>query len=263
MNENIYKALVEFQKNTESQVDFDSTNPYFSSRYASLGAVIEVISNNAPKYELAWYQQPVGNGGMVGVETTIVHTSGESISNTIMVPLSGTSKNIAQEAGTIITYLRRYALVSAFGLYADEDDDGNSAGTKRHDEKSGGGEAEKKRDDKDKDAEPVKRPYEPEQLAKVIAKFAERTTPATSKDRQIFVAALDDFVFKDEDLRHRVQKFLLGKESITEADPKMVASACSWLKPSYDNETKTFSVSAMARRELELVIDHLSQSQLD
>jgi hypothetical protein len=36
-------------------------------------------------------------------------------------------KSAAQVAGSIITYLRRYALAAALGIYADEDTDGHLA----------------------------------------------------------------------------------------------------------------------------------------
>jgi hypothetical protein len=39
----------------------------------------------------------------------------------------GGEKNPVQEIGSIMTYFRRYSWASNLGLYADEDDDGNSA----------------------------------------------------------------------------------------------------------------------------------------
>jgi len=45
-------------------------------------------------------------------------------------------KNLAQEAGKSITYLRRYALAAILGLYADEDNDGNQPHTQTKSEGS-------------------------------------------------------------------------------------------------------------------------------
>lgn len=131
----ISKALAQFATNV-GPVYFDSTNPYYSSKYASLAQVIAVIRESAPPLGLSWAQFPVSDVHQVGVNTIIMHESGEYLSFSVLVPLPsefatnarGESKqaNFVQEAGKYITYLRRYALASAFGLYSEEDSDGNS-----------------------------------------------------------------------------------------------------------------------------------------
>ena len=132
----ISKAMAQFVANV-GPVYFDSQNPYYSSKYASLGQVIDVIRQTAPPLGLSWVQFPVSGIHQVGVNTMILHESGEFLSSTILVPLPsefttnarGENKqtNFVQEAGKYITYLRRYALASAFGLYSEEDDDGNGS----------------------------------------------------------------------------------------------------------------------------------------
>ena len=62
---------------------------------------------------------PSFDGGIASVETLLMHTSGEWISNTCSAPVS---KNDAQGVGSAITYLRRYSL-AAFAGIAQEDDD--------------------------------------------------------------------------------------------------------------------------------------------
>lgn len=98
-------------------------NPAFKSNYADLTAVLAAI---APIADLGlWFRQsPVQIDGGVGIETFYVHESGQEMSAGITpVPVN---KNDAQGLGSAMTYGRRYGLMTAFGLSAD-DDDGNAA----------------------------------------------------------------------------------------------------------------------------------------
>jgi len=103
----------------------DSKNPYFQSNYADLTSVIKAIKEPLTNNGLSYLQFPItsagGNG--VGVETILMHKSGEWISNEYVIPLS---KNDAQGAASCITYARRYALQSIVGLPT-ADDDGEAA----------------------------------------------------------------------------------------------------------------------------------------
>lgn len=116
------KALVQAQVEFKG-VGFDSTNPYFKSKYASLGAVIETVKPVLGKYGLAVTQLVTGEGGQVGVETVLVHESGQWLGMNVGIPITDT-KNVAQEAGKICTYIRRYALSAILGVYSEEDNDG-------------------------------------------------------------------------------------------------------------------------------------------
>lgn len=108
-------------------VAFDSTNPFLHNRYASLGAVIEASRPVLAKHRLAVTQFPANDGETIGVETILAHESGEFISERLSIALGEEKgKSRAQVAGSIITYLRRYAWASVLGLYADEDTDGNA-----------------------------------------------------------------------------------------------------------------------------------------
>jgi hypothetical protein len=61
-----------------------------------------------------------------------MHSSGEYIESGMALPLGDEKgKSLAQVAGSIITYLRRYAYSAILGLYADEDTDGNSPNGKK------------------------------------------------------------------------------------------------------------------------------------
>ena len=119
---NLAMALKKAQSEM-GEVKFDSTNPFFKSRYASLGAVIETSKKALENNGLSVSQPATTNEYGVGVTTVLMHDSGEFIESTISLPITD-QKNIAQEAGKIITYLRRYSLASLLNLYSDEDTDG-------------------------------------------------------------------------------------------------------------------------------------------
>jgi hypothetical protein len=100
------------------------TNPAFRSKYADLAAVVDAIKPALAEHGL-WFRQvthPADNG--VCVETVIHHASGESLAcGPLFVPAS---KQDAQGFGSALTYCRRYSLMAAFGVPA-EDDDGQAA----------------------------------------------------------------------------------------------------------------------------------------
>lgn len=150
--QNLAAAFCEAQAEMPA-VAFDSRNPFLKNQYASLGAVISASQPILKKYGLSIVQFPISMSGKthvegqeehddktrtpfardrdgvesIGIETIILHKSGEWLSGTLCVSLtSEKGKSMAQMAGSIITYLRRYARASVLGLYADEDVDGNA-----------------------------------------------------------------------------------------------------------------------------------------
>lgn len=99
-------------------------NPAFRSRYADLAAVVDAIKPALAEHGL-WFRQVThpADGG-VCVETVIHHASGQSIGcGPLFVPAM---KQDPQGFGAALTYARRYSLMTAFGVPA-EDDDGNAA----------------------------------------------------------------------------------------------------------------------------------------
>ena len=118
-------ALSNFQASVHS-VPFDGNNAFLNSRYATLKAMIETARPGLAENGLSVSQIVVSYDGQIGVETVLMHSSGEWISNTaILPPGAEKGKSSAQVAGSTITYLRRYSYASILGLYADEDTDGN------------------------------------------------------------------------------------------------------------------------------------------
>ena len=101
----------------------DANNPFFKSKYADLSAVVQAVKDPFANNGLSYVQFPIEEGGRIGVETILMHESGEWLSNSFTVQLS---KQDAQGAGSAITYCRRYALQAIAGIPS-EDDDGNNA----------------------------------------------------------------------------------------------------------------------------------------
>jgi hypothetical protein len=103
----------------------DSLNPHFRSRYADLGAVWDACRDALAENELSVLQLPTtAEPGYCGLETILLHVSGEFISSTAQIPLG---KNEPQGYGSALTYLRRYSLAALLGIVADDDDDANAA----------------------------------------------------------------------------------------------------------------------------------------
>ena len=100
-----------------------AANPFFKSKYANLEEVIKVVKDAFSAYGLCFVQFPISGEGTAGVETIILHESGEFISNEFLLKCS---KADPQGMGSAITYARRYGLQSACGIPS-EDDDGNAA----------------------------------------------------------------------------------------------------------------------------------------
>ena len=117
-------ALVEAQAEF-SAVPKGSTNPFFKSKYAALPDVVASAGPVLAKHGLAVSQHVTTNEqGDDMLITYLLHISGEYIAHGMMLHMV---KDDPQAQGSAITYARRYSYMSALGLVADDDDDGNSA----------------------------------------------------------------------------------------------------------------------------------------
>lgn len=95
-------------------------NPFFKSSYADLNTHLEVAEPVLAKNGLFLLQPVTGNS----VETIIIHSeSGQWVSSEMSLVLT---KNSMQDAGSAVTYARRYTLGALLGMKA-VDDDGNLA----------------------------------------------------------------------------------------------------------------------------------------
>lgn len=120
---NISEAILSFHKDMPTIVK-DSVNPFFKSRYADLPTILKHIKVPLAKSGLAILQFPEGESGLT---TRLIHSSGEWMESTYtMKPIKATP----QDAGSAITYQRRYAIGAILNLDIDDDDDGNNASAK-------------------------------------------------------------------------------------------------------------------------------------
>jgi hypothetical protein len=115
----MHKALVKAIAETKD-VHADSTNPFHKNKYASLSAHLELVKPIFAKHGLAIVQFPTSDSKSIGVNTTIIHEAGSSMMESISIPVGDNVKG--QDAGSIISYLRRYSLAAVAGIATDDDD---------------------------------------------------------------------------------------------------------------------------------------------
>jgi len=104
---------------------FDAKNPHFGNKYATLGSHIDAIKGTFAKHGWTIIQHPSSHSGQVGIKSILLHVTGDQIEFEAHIPVDP-AKIDAQKAGSIYSYLRRYAL-SAIANLAAEDDDGQGA----------------------------------------------------------------------------------------------------------------------------------------
>ena len=102
---------------------FDSVNPHFKSKFASLAAVrnaaIPVMARNG----ICVAQDLTNLDGAVSCETILTHSSGQQMRfGPLIIP---TGKSDAHGIGSASTYAKRFALMAVMGVAGDDDDDGN------------------------------------------------------------------------------------------------------------------------------------------
>jgi len=99
-------------------------NTFFKSSYSPLPEVVKAATPILTKHGLAvWQGADTDETGEL-LWTVVLHESGQFIgSSARLLPV----KDDPQAQGSAITYQRRYQYMSALGLVADDDDDGNAA----------------------------------------------------------------------------------------------------------------------------------------
>lgn len=105
-----------------------SSNPHFKSKYADLGSCLEAVNEALLNHGIAVFQETFEDDSGVTVETVFLHETGETLrGGKLHVPAA---KQDPQGYGSALTYCRRYSLMAACGIAA-EDDDGNAASRPR------------------------------------------------------------------------------------------------------------------------------------
>ena len=116
------KALNQFQAQV-SGAKKKANNPFFKSKYADLEEVINCAKDGLSDNGLSISQFPIAGQGVAGVNTILMHDSGEWMEQELLLSVS---KNDPQGMGSAITYARRYAYQAVLGIPS-EDDDGARA----------------------------------------------------------------------------------------------------------------------------------------
>lgn len=116
---NLVASLIKVQAILEDAKK-DSVNPFFNSKYADLSSVWDVCRQPLSDNGLCITQTlDSSDGGMIILETTLFHSSGEWINSRLLVrPV----KEEPQAIGSAITYARRYALSALVGVCPEDDD---------------------------------------------------------------------------------------------------------------------------------------------
>jgi len=105
-----------------------SSNPHFRSKYADLAGCLEAVNEALLNQGIAVFQETSECDNGVIVETVFLHESGETLrGGRLHVPAP---KQDPQGYGSALTYARRYSIMAACGIAA-EDDDGNAASRPR------------------------------------------------------------------------------------------------------------------------------------
>lgn len=121
---NILKAMIEAAPEVSS---ICKTKQAYGYKYATLDSLIDMLRGVLPKHGIWFMQMPTRVEDKSTLTTRIFHTSGEWIEDSIDMTdteLQGKA-NDTQKLGASITYFRRYALSSIFGVASDDDIDGN------------------------------------------------------------------------------------------------------------------------------------------
>lgn len=121
---NLLKAMIESAPEISS---ISKSKQAYGYKYATLDSLIDMLRCVLPKHGLWFMQMPTRVGEKSTLITRVFHESGEWIEDSIEMTdteLQGKA-NDTQKVGASITYFRRYALSSIFGVASDEDVDGN------------------------------------------------------------------------------------------------------------------------------------------
>jgi len=123
----ISKAFAAAQSEMKNP-SFDSTNPHFRNKFASLAAIRNAVVPAFAKHGLSVMQELTSTEDGVGCLTIVQHESGQWLEfGPLVMPVS---KADAQGYGSASTYCKRYSLQSVAAVVGDEDDDGNEAAAK-------------------------------------------------------------------------------------------------------------------------------------
>lgn len=121
LNAALAKAQGEFPPITK---DKEVKTGSYSYTYAPLDVILDKTRPVLSKNGLALIQLLEHNGNGPAIRTELRHAAGGVVGSSFPLP---TMPQKAQELGSLLTYLRRYAIVALLGIAAEDDDDGAQA----------------------------------------------------------------------------------------------------------------------------------------
>ena len=109
----------------------NANNPFTKKKYADLATCLDAVTGPLAEYGLSIVQTVRTDGnGQDRLQTTLIHSSGQSISDDGVALLGYEKGNEMQLYGSAMTYARRFGLVAICGVHQ-TDDDGNAFDEKR------------------------------------------------------------------------------------------------------------------------------------
>lgn len=126
---NIYARLVASQAEFPLIEKDKMANAYGGYNFADINSILEVIRPILNRHGLGIHHNVTNEPNRVGVETVIFSVEGETLKSPIFyAETTGLTQRGVQAYGSLVTYLRRYSMVSFLGIaYGIKDDDGDLA----------------------------------------------------------------------------------------------------------------------------------------
>jgi hypothetical protein len=217
-------AIGEVAKTRKATIEGRQGGRGYEYEYANLADVLADARPKLAEHGLVVFQTVTTNDRDVEVWTTVMHTSGEWLR---MGPLALPAGNTPQQAGSAITYARRYAIMAALGC-ATEDDDGASAGERQHATSGGARQSSTRRPQNrpestqpDEGAVPAPRTrYEAQARRAIASVTGDRSTALREAFRARFgtnLVGLPDE--RHEDALAFVQQWIVGHVQATLGEP--------------------------------------------
>lgn len=99
-----------------------------SYKYVTLDDVLETLKKTLQRNKLGFVQFVEQSENGNSLTTVVYHVSGQFISTSARIPdIKDDFLSTMQSVGSNITYMRRYALCTIFGICSEDDTDGNSS----------------------------------------------------------------------------------------------------------------------------------------
>lgn len=123
----VQKSIPAIKRTETAQIPTKGGGSY-NYDYADLYTVLKLITPILNKNGFILTQPTKVDNGKQVLETILIHTSGFTHKGEIILPDFSSQDMRAQELGSLITYFRRYSLVTLLGINIEnEDDDGAAA----------------------------------------------------------------------------------------------------------------------------------------